>query len=211
MKLQLITGSARDARAIEPVLSWVTSVAKEHPDVAHVDVTDLRDWPLPLFNEGPGAFRVPDAEYTDPIVARWNDHISDADAYLFVTPEYNHSVPAVLKNAIDSVYGSFAFRNKPTGFVGYSAGVSAGVRAIEHLALIAIEMELVPLRSTVLMPYVGRAFGPDGVPLEAGPVAALSVLLEDLVWWSRILTPAREAGQLPPGVMRFVQRVQAPR
>jgi NAD(P)H-dependent FMN reductase len=91
-------------------------------------------------------------------VKQWNARIAEGDAYLVVTPEYNHSIPAILKNAIDTVFMSFAFRNKPAAFVGYSSGASAGIRAIEHLAHTFIEAEGVPLRNTVPVGRVAEAF-----------------------------------------------------
>ena len=104
-----------------------------------------------------------------PVVRSWNKKIAEADAYLVITPEYNHSVPAVLKNAIDSVFVSFAFRNKPMSAVGYSGGIAGGVRAIEHLAQIAIEAEMVPLRTATIFPQVFEAFDEDHQP--ENPVA----------------------------------------
>ncbi len=97
-----------------------------------------------------------DPTYSSPLVRSWNKKIAEADAYLVVTPEYNHSVPAVLKNAIDSVFVSFAFRNKPLSVVGYSGGIAGGVRAIEHLAQIAVEAEMVPLRTSTIPPQAWR-------------------------------------------------------
>ena len=91
-----------------------------------------------------------DPTYSSPLVRSWNKKTAEADAYLVITPEYNHSVPAVLKNAIDSVFVSFAFRNKPVSVVGYSGGIAGGVRAIEHLAQIAVEAEMVPLRTVTI-------------------------------------------------------------
>ena len=79
----------------------------------------------------------------------WSDKIKSADAVLFVTPQYNWGYPAVLKNAIDSVFVSFALRNKPMAAVSYSGAIAGGSRAIEHLALIVIEAEMVPLRNTL--------------------------------------------------------------
>jgi len=97
-------------------------------------------------------------------VKKWNAKIAEGDAYLFVTPEYNHSVPAVLKNAIDSVFATFAFRGKPAAYVGYSGGT----RAIEHLAHVAIEAEMVPLRNSVIIPSLQGAFGPVSCSPAAG-------------------------------------------
>ena len=73
---------------------------------------------------------------------------------MIVTPEYNHSVPGGLKNAIDSVWVSFGFRNKPVAFVSYAGGQTGGVRAIEHLAHVFVETESVPVRNSVVIPYV---------------------------------------------------------
>jgi NAD(P)H-dependent FMN reductase len=164
LNLKIIIGSTRPGRAADRVTPWIASLAKEHPAFT-VDVLDLRDWPLPFFAETFETVGDPrNPAYSDPHVKRWNQRIAEGDAYLFITPEYNHSVPGVLKNAIDSVFASFAFRNKPAGFVGYSGGIAAGVRAIEHLVHIAIEAEMVPLRSTVLIPLVGGAFDHNGSP-----------------------------------------------
>src|ERR1039458_6910400 len=143
-----------------------------------------------------------DPTYSDPIVRSWNRKIAEGDAYLIVTAEYNHSVPGQLKNAIDSVFISFGFRNKPIGFVGYSGGIAAGTRAVEHLALIAIEAEAVPLRNTVLIPFVADAFRDDGEPANPATDVALSVTLDDLAWWSSALSRARADGELLPGAFR---------
>ena len=138
-----------------------------------VEVLDLRDWPLPIFAEHLGTIGdFSDPTYSEPIVKRWNQKIKEADAYLVITPEYNHSVPGVLKNAIDSVFVSFAFRNKPLVAVGYSGGIAGGVRAIEHLAQIAIEAELVPLRTSVVIPQVGGAFDDTVSPSTRSPTSA---------------------------------------
>lgn len=204
MNLQIIAGSARSHRAIEPVLTWVRKTALAHDGFSDVEVLDLREWHLPMFDEGPAAFG-PEPSYTQERVEQWNRRIGEGDAYVFVTPEYNHSIPAVLKNAIDSVYGSFAFRHKPAAFVGYSAGPMAATRAIEHLALVAVELEMMPLRNTVLIPRIGDTFSDDG-PLERSPDFALEVMLDDLAWWSSLLKGARDK-QLSPGALRLYQKL----
>ena len=163
-KLQIIIGSTRPARAADRVAPWVIERATSHA-AFEVEVLDLRDWPLPMFAEHFGTVGdFNDPTYSFPIVRQWNQRIKEADAYLVVTPEYNHSVPGVLKNAIDSVWVSFAFRNKPLVAVGYSGGIAGGVRAIEHLAQIAIEAELVFLRTSVVIPQVSRPSTGPGFP-----------------------------------------------
>jgi NAD(P)H-dependent FMN reductase len=202
LNLKIIVGSTRPGRAADHVIPWITGLAKQRPAFT-VEVLDLRDWPLPFFAETFQTVGDPrDPSYSDPLVRRWNQRIAEGDAYLFITPEYNHSVPGVLKNAIDSVFASFAFRHKPAAFVGYSGGIAAGIRAIEHLVHIVIEAEMVPLRSTVLIPVVGAAFGQDGEPSDRGAATAAGIMLDDLAWWAAVLRRAREDNPLPPAALR---------
>jgi NAD(P)H-dependent FMN reductase len=119
-----------------------------------------------------------------------------------ITPEYNHSIPGELKNAIDSVFVSFAFRNKPMAMVGYSAGVGGGIRAIEHLVQVGVEVEAAPLRSTVVLPFVDKQFDADGQPTDPATEISLQILLDDLAWWAAALQNARAAGELIPGKVR---------
>jgi NAD(P)H-dependent FMN reductase len=202
-KLQIIIGSTRPTRAADKVSPWVIDRAMTHGGF-EVDVVDLRDWPLPIFAEHLGTIGdFNDPTYSAPIVKSWNQKIKEADAYLVITPEYNHSVPGVLKNAIDSVFVSFAFRNKPIVAVGYSGGVAGGVRAIEHLAQIAIEAEMVPLRTSVIIPQVVEAFDDSGKPINPVTDISLRTALDDLAWWSTVLERARAEGQLPPAAFRI--------
>lgn len=201
-KLQVIVGSTRPSRAADRVVPWVVERAEGHSGF-EVEVLDLRDWPLPFFQEHMGTIGdISDPTYSEPIVRNWNRKIAEADAYLIVTAEYNHSVPGQLKNAIDSVFISFGFRNKPIGFVGYSGGIAAGTRAVEHLALIAIEAEAVPLRNSVLIPFVTEAFDGDDKPKNPATDIALAITLDDLSWFSNALGRARAEGELLPGTFR---------
>ncbi len=201
-KLQVIVGSTRPTRAADRVVPWVVDRAQRHAGF-EVELLDLRDWPLPFFQEHLGTIGdISDPSYSDPIVRSWNRKIAEGDAFLMVTAEYNHSVPGQLKNAIDSVFVSFGFRNKPIGFVGYSGGIAAGTRAVEHLALIFIEAEAVPLRNSVLIPFVANAFDESGNPTNPATEIALGITLDDLVWFSNALGRARAAGELAPGTFR---------
>jgi NAD(P)H-dependent FMN reductase len=201
-KLQVIVGSTRPTRAADLVVPWVVSRASAHGGF-DVELIDLRDWPLPLFAEHLGTIGdFNDPTYSQPIVKAWNDKIKEADAFIVVTPEYNHSFPAVLKNAFESVFVSFAFRNKPIAAVGYSNGIGAGIRAIEHLTQVAVEAEAVPLRYSVVIPFVTTAFNEDGEPLNSATSVSLDVLLDDLGWWSLALEAARARGELIPGGFR---------
>jgi len=185
------------------VAPWVIDRSRSHGGF-DVEVLDLREWALPMFAETfetVGDFN--DPTYSSPIVRSWNHKIAEADAFLVITPEYNHSVPAVLKNALDSVFVSFAFRNKPLAAVGYSGGIAGGVRAIEHLAQIAIEAEMVPLRTATIIPQVFQAFSPDSHPVNPITDISLKIALDDLKWWSDALKTARARGQLAPSAFRI--------
>jgi NAD(P)H-dependent FMN reductase len=202
-KLHVIIGSTRPGRAADLVAPWVIELTKNHGGF-DVEVLDLREWALPMFAETyetVGDFN--DPTYSSPIVRSWNHKIAEADAFLVITPEYNHSVPAVLKNALDSVFVSFAFRNKPVAAVGYSGGIAGGVRAIEHLAQIAIEAEMVPLRTATIIPQVFQAFTSDNQPVNPVTDISLRIALDDLKWWSQVLETARAGGQLAPSAFRI--------
>jgi NAD(P)H-dependent FMN reductase len=206
LNTKILVGSTRDGRAADIVTPWVQTRAEAQASLS-VEVLDLREWDLPMFAEtsqSVGDFHHP--TYSQPLIRRWNDTVSAADAAIIITPEYNHSVPAVLKNALDSLFFSFALRNKPVGLVGYSGGSVGGARAVEHLAHVLIEAEAVPLRNTVLLPAVQQAFA-DGEPTNPASDTALEILLEDLDWWGHILADARP-NSLPPGVLRMNQRMQ---
>lgn len=206
LKLQSIIASTRPGRAADLVTPWLENRVKEY-GLFETEVLDLRDWPLPMFaetRETIGDFTNP--TYSDPVVRSWNKKIAEADAYLVLTPEYNHSIPGVLKNAIDSVFVSFALRNKPIAAVGYSGGNVGGARAVEHLAQISIEADMAPLRNSVLIAKVVTAFDENHSPNDPAVDTALSLVLEDLTWWASALASAlasaRALGELPPAVFR---------
>lgn len=207
LNLKIVVGSTREGRNADQIIPLVESTARSFPEF-NVEVLDLRDWPLPFFQETRetvGDFS--DPTYSDPIVKAWNATIKDGDVFVFITPEYNYSIPGVLKNAIDSVFVSQGFRNKAMLPVGYSVGATGGGRAVLSLMPIALEIELHVIRNAVLIGNVGSAFE-NGEPTSPGTKAALEVGLEDLAWWGTALKNAREAGQLMPGGARMSQKLQ---
>ena len=202
LNLKILVGSTRPGRSADLVLPWVLARARSH-GAFDVEVIDLRDWPLPPFQEHAGSIGdINDPTYSDPIVRRWNQKMREADALLVVTPEYLHSIPGTLKNALDSVFVSFALRNKPLAVVGYSIGIAAGVRAVEHLMDVATESEMVPLRDTVLIAKVATAFDDQHAPIDPMSEVAMTVMLDDLAWWGDLLAKARADGELPPATFR---------
>jgi NAD(P)H-dependent FMN reductase len=202
-KLQVIIGSTRAGRNADPVCRWFVPVAQSH-GAFEVEILDLRDWALPFFQETIATLKdFNDPTYSDPLVKRWNNKIKEADAYIIVTPEYNHSLPGVLKNAIDTVFCSYGFRHKPVAFVAYSLGVAAGARAVEHLNQIMTETEAVLVRTPTLIPFVANAFNAAGQPVNPALNVGLTVMLDDLAWLANALKVARVAGAPPPAVLRI--------
>ena len=200
--LKIIVGSTRDGRQADRVVPWLVERARAH-EAFDVELLDLRDWPLPMFQETAATIGDPrDPTYSEPIVREWNHTVRAADAVVLLTPEYNHSFSAVLKNALDSVFVSFGLRHKPIGFVGYSNSAVGAARAVEQLVQVACDFEAVPLRNSVLLGNVAGAIV-DGEPTQPATDIALQIMLDDLAWWAGPLKAAREAGQLPPGPFRF--------
>jgi NAD(P)H-dependent FMN reductase len=142
-----------------------------------------------------------DPTYSEPVVRAWNNKIKEGHAFVIITPEYNHSIPGVLKTALDSVFVSFGLRHKPIAAVGYSSAIGGGVRAIEHLAHMVIEADAVPLRGSVIIPNLASTFA-DGLPTHPATDIALTIMLDDLAWWSKALEHAR-AREPPPAVFRM--------
>src|ERR1700733_8475627 len=115
LKIKVILGSTREARFSEKSAAWVMDYLKTVSGI-EAELLDLREYPLPFFKESmsPSAIKEP---YADPAVKKWTDKIADGDAYIVVTPEYNHGYPAVLKNAFDYVYKQW--NRKVVGFVAH--------------------------------------------------------------------------------------------
>ncbi len=185
--IQVILGSTRQGRAGDKVAGWFMQHASTHPDFT-AELVDLVGWPLPFFDAPvPPAMQEPQ----DPQTVAWSAKVSAADAYVLVTPEYNHGYPAVLKNALDHVVR--AWRHKPVGFVGYG-GPGAGIRAVEQLRQVVIELEMVPSRHQVAIPNVYMAFDATGrLTSPAGPDRQAAAVLDELAIRSRSLSHARAA------------------
>ncbi len=189
-RIAVIVGSTRQHRRTRLVADWVHGVAGRHlPDHATVELVDLTDFDLPLLDEPvPAAF----GDYRHPHTTRWAATIDSYDGFVFVTPEYNHSVPAALKNAIDFLSGEW--RDKAAGFVSH--GVHGGTRAVEHLRQIMGELRVADVRSQVaLSAFTDFEITDPTQPgrLTPGPhqEETLTDLLDEVLSWSRALAPLR--------------------
>jgi NAD(P)H-dependent FMN reductase len=144
LRIAIVTGSTRPGRNNEAVANWVYRVAKERRD-AEFELIDIASYNLPLLDEPmPPLF----AQYSHQHTKAWSEKIASFDAYVFVTPEYNHSTSGALKNAIDYLFREW--NNKAAGFVSYG-GHAGGARAVEHLRLIMAEVMVATVRAQALL------------------------------------------------------------
>lgn len=199
-RIKVILGSTRQKRFGDKPAYWICEEARALRDV-EVEYLDLRDYPMPFFDE-PMSPMWGQGSYHNAAVQRWADRIADGQAFVVVTPEYNHGYPAVLKNAIDSIYPEWV--NKPIGFVSY--GNTGGARAIEQLRQVAIEMRMWPMRaaihipSTVYLAVMNEPVPPNldlFKPLKDGRFNYVERFFDELLWSARALTRAREEDRPP--------------
>ena len=191
LRLGIVTGSTREGRTGEVVARWFRGVAEARPALDVIGA-DLRDYPLPFYDARLPA-RVAEKSYALEPQRRWVELVGSLDAFVIVTPEYNHAYPAVLKNALDHVYAGW--NAKPVGFVSYG-GTAGGVRAVEQLRLVAIELQMAPVRDEVNIPLAAVAFGEDGTPKDPLHRKRAETLLDQLTWWGEALRDARRARPL---------------
>jgi len=139
----VIIGSTRPGRKGEAVARWVHRIAEQRNDARYA-LVDIAEFDLPLLDEPIPASM---GRYTEPHTKAWSACIARFDAFVFVTPEYNHGTSGALKNAIDFLYKEW--NNKAAGFVAY--GSAGGTRAVEHLRLIMAELEIADVRNQVIL------------------------------------------------------------
>jgi len=195
IRIKVIIGSTRDNRFSEKPAQWIYEESKKK-DGVDVELLDLRDYPMPFYDQ-PLTPSQSAGKYVNDTVKKWAGKIGDGDAFIIVTPEYNHGYPAVLKNALDSIF--LEWNRKPVGFVSY--GTASGTRAVEQLRQVVIELQMVPIRSAINIPIeVYRAVMNESVPVNPDlfkplreRVDRIEMFLNDLIWNARALKAGREA------------------
>lgn len=186
LRVGIVLGSTRTGRFADRPAEWLLGLARGYDGVAF-ELVDLRAYPLPLFDEPKSPLRAPSQHE---VALRWGHKVAELDAFVFVSGEYNHSIPASLKNALDYLYGEW--NRKPAAFVAY--GNAGGARAVEQLRLILVELQVASLRSAV---HIGRPEFLDllvnGKTFADFPYLehAARVMLDDLIWWGQALRAAR--------------------
>ncbi|HEY2059716.1 MAG TPA: NAD(P)H-dependent oxidoreductase [Amycolatopsis sp.] len=187
----VVVGSVREGRFAPTVASWFTEEAGRHGGF-EVDLVDVADLALPLVLPGYGSEPAPEVAAE---VANLSARLAAADAFVVITPEYNHSYPASLKNVVDWFMAEW--RAKPVAFVSYG-GISGGLRAVEHLRQVFAELHAVTIRETVSFHGAHGRFDENGSPKDAPATAvAAKALLDQLEWWARSLAQGRAARPYP--------------
>ena len=188
-KIAVIISSIRPTRFGDKPAKWIADHTAARGDV-DVEIVDLKDYPLPLFDAAASDFWMPTP---NEVAAKWQAKLSEFDGYIIVTAEYNRSITGALKNAIDWAYKPFI--RKAVAFVGY--GSVGGARAVEHLRNIMVELQAAPVRHAI---HIG---GSDFLPIMMGQKSwddtkakfdmFVPEMLDNLVWWTKATKTAREA------------------
>lgn len=206
-ELLIVIASTRPGRIGLPIAEWAAQGAREHGGFT-VKVADLAELDLPLLDE-PNHPRM--GRYVNEHTQKWSSLVDSADAFLFVTPEYNYGPPASLINAISYLFWEWAY--KPVGFVSYG-GIAAGLRSVQVIKQIVTTLRMVPVNDGVCIPFVGALvkegeFSPTPIVVETLPFH-----LDEVLRWTEALVPLQaqvpeRRKELPPGAPKPVAALPA--
>ena len=188
--IALIIGSTRATRFADIPAQWMKAQIDARDDMT-VEVVDLRDFALPMFDEPASNAYMPSS---NPAAVAWQKKIAEFDGYVFVLAEYNHSVSGALKNALDQAYVEWA--KKPMAAIAY--GSMGGARALEHLRNIAVELQMVATRNAVHIGggdfwkvHAGMGGSGNIADIEGALLPSAKLTLDDLAWWAGATMAAR--------------------
>lgn len=184
MKLVVIFGSVRDGRAGEAVAQWFLKKAQDH-GTFDVEYADLKERNLPILHE-PHHPRL--KKYQLDSTRAWSATVDAADAFVFVTPEYNYTTPPALVNALDTVYHEWTY--KPVGFVSYG-GVSGGIRAVQATKLMLTAFKMMPMLEAVNIPFFGQLIEAGVFKSNEVHDKAVPVMLDELARWASAMRVLR--------------------
>ena len=184
LKIAIIVGSTRPGRKADAVAAWVHGIAKQRAD-AEFEIVDIKDYNLPLLDEP-----IPPSQgkYSQPHTKTWAAKIASFDAFVFVTPEYNHATSGALKNALDFLYKEW--NNKAAGFVGY--GSAGGARAVENLRLIMGELQIADVRAQVMLSLFTDFENYTTFKPAATHEKVVTSMLDQLVAWGGAMKTLRK-------------------
>ena len=188
-RIALIIGSTRASRFADKPAQWMLKQAQARDDM-EVELVDLRDFNVPMFNEMASNMWMPSS---DAHAVAWQQKLAGFDGFIFVVAEYNHSITGSLKNALDQAYVEWV--KKPMGAIAY--GSMGGARALEHLRGIAVELQMVPVHGAVhiggadffkVHPMGGNA---EIAEIEGNLAQGCKALLDEIVWWAKATMAAK--------------------
>ena len=187
-KIAIVVGSTREGRFADNPANWIYELARQRSDI-EVELVDLRDYPMPLFDEPASPAWVPSKSE---VAQKWQKKVEQFDGFVFTAAEYNRGPTAVLKNALDYAYPQW--NKKAAAFVGY--GGVGGARAVEQLRLNAVELQMAPIRVGVHIQWAVMSEVMEGKKKLADFDFLNQTgreLLDQLVWWTKALKDARES------------------
>lgn len=190
-KIGVVIGSTRPNRFAEKPVEWIAKIAKQRGDV-DIEILDLLDYPMPLFAEAKSPVWGPSE---NEVARKWQAKLDALDGFIFTAAEYNHAPTAVLKNALD--YAGKQWNRKPAGFIGY--GGVGGARAVEQLRMIAVELQMAPVKAAVHIvwaDFLAVMQGEKKLEELDHLNQSAAALLDDVVWWARVLKDARHRDAL---------------
>jgi NAD(P)H-dependent FMN reductase len=191
LKLNIVVCSTRPGRVGLSVAKWFEGVTVQHAKFA-CELVDLAEFNLPVYNE-PNHPRF--QKYQHDHTKKWSACVSAADAFVFVTPEYNYGPPPSLLNALDYVYVEWNY--KPASFVSYG-GMSGGVLARQTAKLTLTTLKMVPIVEAVAIPMVPKQLNEAGqFTANDGQISAASAMLDELFRWAEALKPLRQEPRQP--------------
>ncbi|MEK7090093.1 MAG: NAD(P)H-dependent oxidoreductase [Patescibacteria group bacterium] len=189
LNIKIILASTREGRFGEKPATWIHEETNKKDGVT-AELLDLKDYPLPFYNDMVTPSSIKDGAYSNEVARNWAAKIKEADAFIIVTPEYNHSMPGALKNALDSIYSEWS--NKPVGFVAY--GGVGGARAVEHLRGVVIDLQMAPISKAIHIVQPKDLLDENG-NLKPGAFniyeKRAGIFLDQLIWWANALKAAR--------------------
>jgi NAD(P)H-dependent FMN reductase len=190
MTNSVIIGSTRQGRFSEKPALWILQELRKR-DGIEARLLDLRDFPMPFFDQPMPPAMPGRPPYEHDVVKNWSAQIAASDSFIFVTPEYNYGPSAVLKNAIDWVYPEW--NREAAAFVSYGSAV--GARGVQQLRETAIKLQMAPIRSSVHIPVATLLVHFQGGDVDKGPAELdkqANVTIDDLFWWTAVLKAAHE-------------------
>jgi len=183
-KLTIIIASVREGRAGEAVARWFIEKATQHGKF-DVQLADLKELNLPILDE-PNHPRL--KKYVHDSTKRWSAMVDGSDAFVFVSPEYNYTMPPALLNALDTLYHEWTY--KPVGFVSYG-GVSGGMRAVQTAKLMVTGFKMMPMVEAVNIPFFAQLIEGGVFKSNETHDKAVGPMLDELLKWSEALKTLR--------------------